>query len=93
MSTLQSLALVAMAFAGVINVSVAKDISSGDAVFYGQSPPFYPSRQLNHPGVCLYFVLTLFSAMGTGTGSWAGAYKKAKALVAQMTHEEKVCPI
>jgi len=30
------------------------------------------------------------AAIATGTGSWAGAYTKARALVSQMTLEEKV---
>jgi hypothetical protein len=30
------------------------------------------------------------TAIGTGTGNWSEAYKKAEAMVAQMTLDEKV---
>jgi hypothetical protein len=30
------------------------------------------------------------AATGTGTGTWAGAYEKAAAMVAKMTLDEKV---
>ncbi|KAH8903664.1 beta-glucosidase 1 [Coniochaeta sp. PMI_546] len=42
--------------------------------FYGRSPPVYPSPVAN----------------GTSSGAWAAAYARARALVAQMTTEEKV---
>lgn len=54
--------------------STAQDIITDDTLFYGQSPPVYPSPN------------------GTGIGDWADAYTKARALVAQLTLEEKVCP-
>lgn len=34
-------------------------------------------------------LLTLFLAIGSGAGTWAAAYEQARALVAQMTNEEK----
>ncbi|ROW13213.1 hypothetical protein VPNG_04888 [Cytospora leucostoma] len=52
--------------------SAAQDIITDDTLFYGQSPPVYPSPN------------------GTGIGDWADAYTKARALVAQLTLEEKV---
>ncbi|KAL7621870.1 hypothetical protein AAE478_007370 [Parahypoxylon ruwenzoriense] len=52
--------------------AVAQNIITDDTVFYGQSPPVYPSPN------------------GTGLGDWADSYTKARALVAQMTLEEKI---
>ncbi|OTB10775.1 glycoside hydrolase family 3 protein [Daldinia sp. EC12] len=52
--------------------TTAQSIITDDTVFYGQSPPVYPSPN------------------GTGLGDWADSYAKARALVAQLTLEEKV---
>ncbi|KAK6956654.1 hypothetical protein Daesc_001933 [Daldinia eschscholtzii] len=51
--------------------TIAQSIITDDTVFYGQSPPVYPSPN------------------GTGLGDWADSYEKARALVAQLTLEEK----
>ena len=57
----------------------AQDTGSGYT-----SPPVYPARTSPMSKVTL--------AIGTCAGQWADAYVKAKALVAQMTLVEKVCP-
>lgn len=74
----------------LVSVAHAENITS-DAYFYGQSPPVYPSRALLPcpSSVSIYTNLT-FSAEGTGSGSWASAYQKAKEFVGKLTPEEKV---
>ncbi|OIW24701.1 glycosyl hydrolase family 3 N terminal domain-containing protein [Coniochaeta ligniaria NRRL 30616] len=47
--------------------------SDSETPFYGRSPPVYPSPLAN----------------GTSSSAWTAAYARAKALVAQMTTEEK----
>lgn len=41
-----SLALAMLALAGLIDTSIAENITS-DLFFYGQSPPVYPTRKLS----------------------------------------------
>ncbi|KAI1652485.1 glycoside hydrolase family 3 protein [Daldinia decipiens] len=65
-------ALVGLATWGSGIGTVAQSIITDDTVFYGQSPPVYPSPN------------------ATGHGDWAESYAKARALVAQLTLEEKV---
>ncbi|KAI1111326.1 glycoside hydrolase superfamily [Nemania sp. NC0429] len=62
--------LYALAYTAALGL--AQDIITDDTVFYGQSPPVYPSPK------------------GTGTGDWASAYAQARALVSQLSREEKV---
>ncbi|ATY66055.1 beta-glucosidase [Cordyceps militaris] len=66
--------LLAMAAAA----ATASNVITDDTYFYGQSPPVYPSRKSPH------------ADMAATGGAWADAYAKAKALVGQMTLEEKV---
>jgi beta-glucosidase len=80
------------AFVALVDVSNTQNITS-DTFFYGQSPPVYPSRK---PTLSPAFIkrsqysLSFPTAIGTGTGNWSEAYKKAEAMVAQMTLDEKV---
>ena len=55
--------------------------SSGGSGYY--SPDVFPARTL-------FVIFCSQLAIGVGTGAWAAAYAKAKALVAQMTLLEKV---
>lgn len=67
-------------------------ITQQEVSFYGKSLAVYPSRTLISFLVNFteYFALTVTNiAEAKGTGSWADAYSHAKALVDQMTNEEK----
>ena len=76
----------------------SNDNITSDSYFYGQSPPVYPSRTLIQPQTLssrsserrLGRWLMHQAAEMTGGGEWKAAYQKAKALVAQMSLEEKV---
>ncbi|KAG5979710.1 hypothetical protein E4U55_004849 [Claviceps digitariae] len=69
-------------FAGLAAlVAAGDDVVTSDSYFYGQSPAVYPSH---------YPLTSYASAETTGGSEWAAAYGKAKALVAQMSLEEKV---
>lgn len=64
-----------------------------DEDFYGQSPPVYPSRKysVDHAqNTCSKLTYVTLAAGGKGTGVWASAYTSARALISQMTLEEKV---
>ncbi|KAK0375432.1 beta-glucosidase [Colletotrichum limetticola] len=57
-------------------ITAAATVIQSDAHFYGESPPVYPAR-------------TRTLANMTGAGDWADAYGKARALIAEMTLDEK----
>jgi beta-glucosidase len=86
------LSLAMTSLVALVDVSNTQNITS-DTFFYGQSPPVYPSRK---PTLLPAFIkrsqysLSFPTAIGTGTGNWSEAYKKAEAMVAQMTLDEKV---
>ena len=75
--------------ASLCQAAPAQSNITSDTYFYGHSPPVYPSRMF-FLMLFLFFHLPTSIAEGTGTGSWASAYEKAKRLVAQLTPEEKV---
>lgn len=92
-------AVAMLALVGLVDISVAQNSSipqtiTDDTVFYGQSPPVYPTRTLTIDAIhhrCLVCQKLIGAiAMGKGTGNWAEAYEKAAAMVAQMTMDEKV---
>ena len=45
MSSIKALSFAILALAGLIDQTIAADNITSDAVFYGQSPPVYPSRE------------------------------------------------
>lgn len=67
-------------------------ITQQELSFYGKSPAVYPSRMpifcSAEPTECVALTIA-YTAQAKGIGSWASAYAQAKALVDQMTNEEK----
>ena len=63
---------------------------ASDTWFYGQSPPVYPSRESCVMIIWSHGSAKLDVANMAGSGSWAVAFEKAAALVANMTLDEKV---
>ena len=56
---------------------------------YETSPPVYPSRKLPYTKAPDYRARLTNSANITGVGGWADALGKARALLGQLTPEEK----
>jgi len=77
---------------GLCALGATAKVITSDSHFYGQSPPVYPSRMSLLISQLSRSLLSLISKTAniTGTGDWAESYTKAKALVAQLTLEEKV---
>lgn len=74
----------------------AQNVITRDTYFYGDSPPVYPSRKpstgpFSSPWYkCKWLsIIPIRIAQSSGLGNWAASYSKAKALVGQMTLEEK----
>lgn len=60
-----------------------------EAFYAGQSPAVYPSRGVDALLQVGIVADVLVVAVNAGLGDWDDAYTKARAMVAQMTNEEK----
>lgn len=88
-SVIAVLALYIPACAGYTQWSYTNE---SELPYYGQSPPVYPSRRCLDSFVILQSLWYFWTAAGEGTSNsaWAAAYAKARAIVSQLTLDEKV---
>lgn len=89
MKTAAILLLSALTTAAALRAHGRQNVIEDDSYFYGESEPVYPSRTSRPDTWTAVTHLSVVAEMNPGLADWVAAQAQARAIVSQMTVEEK----